>query len=69
MLVRKDVWDKGKASMMSIEDGQDKAHETTIDVHRIGEVLVRLYIESVILDEVKETNVDDQGGTGPRGSL
>lgn len=65
VLVRKDAWDQGKADMISLQDGQDKAHETTMNVDRIGEVLVQLYVGLKTLDEVKETNMDNQGGTGP----
>lgn len=58
VLVKKDAWDHGKAVMMSVEEGQDEAQDMTIDVEKIGEVLVRLYVRFVTLDEVKETNMD-----------
>lgn len=65
VLVRKNAWDNGKAVMISVEDGQDEAQETAIDVDRIGEVLVWLYVGLVTLDEAKETNVEKQAGAGP----
>ena len=58
VLVRKDAWDHGNAVMMSVEEGQDEAQKMKIDVEKIGEVLVRLYVGFVTLDEVKETNMD-----------
>ena len=57
VLVRKDARDHGKAVMMSVDEGQDEAQEMTIDVEKIGEVLVQLYVGFVALDEVKETNI------------
>lgn len=59
VLVKSDAWDHGKAIMMSIKEGQDEVQEMTIDVENIGEVLVRLYVGFVTLDEVKETNMDN----------
>lgn len=65
VLVRKDTWSKGKAVIVSVESGQDEARKTTIEVERIGEVLVWLYVGLVTSDEVEETNTDKQGDTGP----
>ena len=59
VLVRKDEWDQGKAMLMSVEEGQDKAQETTVDMEKIGEVLVRLYVGLITLQEVKITNMDN----------
>ena len=64
VLVSKEAWDNGRAVMVSVEDGRDKIREITIDVERIGEVLVWLYVGLVKLDEVKQTNMGDQGGAG-----
>lgn len=61
VLVRKDAWDHGKAVMISVEDGKDETHEMMIDVERIGEVLVRLFVGFVTLEEVKETSMDGGG--------
>ena len=69
VLVKKDAWDNGKAVVISVVEGLDKARETMIDVERIGEVLVWLYVGLVTLDEVRETNMDDQGGARPLESL
>lgn len=69
VLVKKDAWDKGKAVVISVDEGLNKACETVIDVERTGEVLVWLYVGLVTLDEVRETNMDDQGDARPLESL